>query len=236
MKPKTVRYNALKTDPAYALQVAGIATPAVLRAIELIKKPVVLAALWATSLHPDLIQGTSINENWHSWLKLHLPILGSIRSYFMMSILLQWQQMRFNNQVLAQRRQASRLNTDGKQRLALREQALRQRIAKRIAFAEIGTAPSTRKAYHAYMQKSYNMQSMEAMGFTRAKPRASTGGRWSEAEIAGMLECLARLHNEDEQIHTKDPCYFLSHHGMMRQRSTSQVRDLLRYLEKKYEF
>lgn len=234
MKHKTVWYNAMKTDPSYALQAPGIATPTVLKAIDLIKKPVVLAALWATTLHLDLIQGTSINENWHSWLKLHLPILGGIRSYFMMSILLQWQQMMFNNQVLAQRRQVSRLNTDGKQRLALREQALRQRIAK--AFAEIGTAPSTRKAYHAYMQKSYDMQSMEAMGFTRAKPRASTGGKWSEVEIAGMLECLAKLHDEEEKIHTKDPCYFLSHHGMMRQKSRSQVRDLLRYLEKKYEF
>ncbi|BDA44319.1 hypothetical protein COCOBI_05-5030 [Coccomyxa sp. Obi] len=41
---------------------------------------------------------------------------------------------------------------------------------------------------------------------------------------------------EDEKIHTKDPCYFLSHHGMMRQKSTCQVRDLLRFLEKKYDF
>ena len=55
------------------------------------------------------------------------------------------------------------------------------------------------------MQMSYDMQSKEAMGFTRAKPRTSTGGRWSEADTAGMLECLARLRNEGEHIHTKDP-------------------------------
>lgn len=73
------------------LQGAGIATQAVLEAIELIKKPVVLAALWATTQYLNLIQGTSINVNWHSWLKTHLPVLGGIRTYLMLSMLLQWQ-------------------------------------------------------------------------------------------------------------------------------------------------
>ena len=205
-----------------------------MKAIELIKKPVVLAALWATTQHLDLIQGTSINENWHSWLKTHLPVLGGIRTYFMISMLLQWQQMRFNNAVSARRRRDIGRITDGERQQAQRERLIRQQVA--CAFAQKGTLSVTRKAYHSYMQKSYDMQSMAAMGFTRAKPRASSGGKWSEAEIAGMLDCLSDLHKGDVSIHTQDPCYFLSHHGMLRQKSTSQVRDLLRYLEKKYEF
>lgn len=223
-----------QTDHGFALQAAGIASAAVLKAIQLIKKPAVLAALWAITQHLDLIQGTSINENWHSWLKTHLPILGGIRSYFMLDMLLQWQQLRFNSAVLTRRQQAAMEGQRGRQQHGIREQDLRQQIA--AAFSDQGRTQPTRKAYHHYMQKSYDLQSMAAMGFTRAKPRASSGGKWSEAEIAAMLECLADLHKGEAMIHTQDPCYFLSHHGLLRQKSPSQVRDLLRYLEKRYEF
>ena len=194
----------------------------------------VLAALWATTQHLDLIQGTSINENWHSWLKTHLPILGGIRTYFMLCVLLQWQQMRFNSAVLMRRRQAAKEAQGCRQQHGLSEQELRLQIA--VAFSDADTVQPTRMAYHEYMHRSYDLQSMAAMGFTRAKPKASSGGKWSEAEIAGMLECLADLHKGEAMIHTQDPCYFVSHHGLLRQKSTAQVRELLRFLERKYEF
>lgn len=142
--------------------------------------------------------------------------------------------MRFNSAVLARRRQEIGRISNGERQQAQRERSIRQLVAS--AFAKKGTLCLTRKAYHSYMQKSYEMQSMAAMGFTKAKPRASSGGRWSEAEIAAMLDCLSDLQKRDASIHTQDPCCFLSHHGLLKQKSTSQVRDLLRYLEKKYEF
>ncbi len=132
------------------------------------------------------------------------------------------------------RRQAAKEAQGCRQQHGLSEQELCLQIA--AAFSDTDTVQPTRKAYHEYMRKSYDLQSMAAMGFTRAKPKASSGGKWSEAEIAGMLECLADLHKGEAMIHTQDPCYFVSHHGLLRQKSTAQVRELLRFLERKYEF
>lgn len=241
MNPSLLAFSKCRQDslPCAALQAtSGISTKSVLNAVRLIKEPVVLAALWATTLHLDLIQGTSINENWHSWLKTHLPILGGIRTYFLLLILLQWQQMRFNKAVRDKRAGKARPGDDGNggasgQLNVRREEALRQQIAK--AFTAANPAQDIRKAYHQYMAKSYDLDSMSAMGFTKAKPKASSGGTWSEAEIAGMLECLGDLNSGKTSVHTQDPCYFLAHHGLMRQKNASQVRALLRHLEKRYE-
>lgn len=217
-----------------SLQVSsGIASKSVLNAVRLIKEPVVLAALWATTEHLDLIQGTSINENWHSWLRTHLPILGGIRTFFLLLILLSWQQMRFNEAVLDKRAAKQSSTGDATMKRDHREQALRQKVAE--SFAAMGTPVATRMAYHPYMAKAYDLDSMAAMGFTKAKPMASSGGTWSEAEIAGMLECLVDLHSGQAKVHTQDPCYFLAHHGLMRQKNASQVRALLRHLEKRYD-
>ena len=51
-----------------------------------------------------------------------------------------------------------------------------------------------------------------------------------------MLECLEDLHKLEAMIHTQDPCYLVSHHGLLRQKSTAQVRELLEFFERKYEF
>lgn len=79
--------------------------------------------------------------------------------------------MRFNSAVLARRRQEIGRISDGERQQAQRERSIRQLVAS--AFAKKGTLRLTRKAYHSYMQKSYDMQSMATMGFTKAKPRAS---------------------------------------------------------------
>ena len=66
-----------------------------------IKDRVVLDALWVASEHPELVQGTSQNENWHSWMCSRIPILEGVHGYAMLATLHAWNMMRFNEAVQA---------------------------------------------------------------------------------------------------------------------------------------
>lgn len=220
----------------------GIVITTVRDAVKRIKNPVVLDALWVATEYPHLAQGTSCNENWHSWLRRNIPILGGVRSYGMLVILLTWNVMRFNEAVQANQdaavarevRQRGQADASAKaDRGAQREKALGVQLAQ--AFSRSTVQPSTRRAYDARMTVSYDLDTMNAMGYTEAKPRAASGGAWSEEEVSVMLQCLADLHTGDEAIHTRDPFYFLSHHAVLRQKSAAQVRRLLQHLDQKYE-
>lgn len=52
----------------------GIVTKKVQEAVNRIKKPVVLEALYANTKHEELTQGTCGNENWHSWVRRTIQI------------------------------------------------------------------------------------------------------------------------------------------------------------------
>lgn len=214
--------------------VPGIVTKVVREAVERIKNPVVSRALWACSQHENLIQGTSINENWHSWLKHHIPILGGVRTFFMMCMLLAWQQYRFNQSVLRNRKAASAAKQRGPSSHKPKEQDLRQRFAKAYQSAATDQG-SHRRRHQQSMRKSYDLQSMNALQFQLANPRAQAGDGWSQQDINAMLECLSRLDSGEDAIHTQDPHYWLSHHGMLRSKSPKQVQNMLRYLERIYE-
>ena len=54
----------------------GIVTGKVKDAVQRIKNPAVTKALFYNTTNPELTQGTSGNENWHSWLRRIIPILG----------------------------------------------------------------------------------------------------------------------------------------------------------------
>ncbi len=69
----------------------GIATSKVREAINRIKRPAVLNALFANTLHKELTQGTSGNENWHSWLRRTIAILGGMRGLATTLDSLAWQ-------------------------------------------------------------------------------------------------------------------------------------------------
>ncbi len=84
----------------------GIVTKA-REAVERIKLRVVSQALWACNRHTGLVQDTSINENWHSWLGRTVPILGGVRTLLMLCCLLTWQVYRFNQSV-RRRKQAAK--------------------------------------------------------------------------------------------------------------------------------
>ena len=51
-----------------------------------IKKQPVLGALVGASKYPELTQGSSGNDNWHSWLKQTIPVLAFERSHTGQSI------------------------------------------------------------------------------------------------------------------------------------------------------
>ena len=219
----------------------GIVTKAVQDALKRIKKPVVLNALWVACEHPELVQGTSCNENWHSWLRSRIPILGGVRGYAMLVILLTWNVMRFNEAVQANQDATALRRPRNEQpaeasakpdRAALREKGLRMRFAQ--AFSRGAMQPSTRRAYIPGMSESYDLDTMKAMGFAEAKPQAAYGAAWSEEEVSAMLQCLADLHAGDDAIHTRDPFYFLAHHALLRQKTPAQVKRMLQFLDEKY--
>lgn len=212
----------------------GIATRKVQEAVNRIKKPVVLEALYANTKHEELTQGTSGNENWHSWVRRTIQILGGIRGLFMILMYLEWQMMRFNEAVRRNRQKVEDRSTAAEGRAKAQD---RQHLACKQAFAaalcEEQAGHRSRKAYHPWMQTSYDLEMMKAMGFSEAKPRSGPS-RWSDAEVTAMLECLRGLATGDEGIHTKNPFYFVSHHSLLRMKSPDQVKALLSYVDRHY--
>ena len=201
--------------------------------MERIKNPVVSQALWACNRHAGLVQGTSINENWHSWLARMIPILGGVRTFFMLCCLLTWQVYCFNQAVRRNKQAAMEPKRKGLRSHQPKEQALHQEFA-RAYNSNSAERASHRKRHQQSMHKSYDLQSMRAMGFQLAKPRAQAGSGWSQQDINAMLDCLSRLDKGEEAIHTQDPHYWLAHHDMLRSKSPKQVQNMLRYLETVY--
>ena len=109
---------------------AGIVTKVVREAVDRIKNSVVSQALWACCQHAGTVQGTSINENWHSWLACTIPILGGVRTFFMLCCLLTWQVYRFNQLVRQSKQAAMEPKRKGPRPHQPREQALRQEFAR----------------------------------------------------------------------------------------------------------
>lgn len=216
---------------------AGIVTSKVRAAVGRIKAAHVLKALFANTRHPELTQGTSGNENWHSWLRRTIPVHGGVRSYFMLLILLAWQMMRFNEAVEARRRKAAEKAHAGSRVTTTQEQRM---VEHRQAFAAAFKAASDeeqqvgRKAYHEWMHTSYDLDMMKTLGFVEAKPRVRSGQEWSDQEVEAMLQCLASIASGDEAIHTRDPFYYISHHALLRQKSPEQVKALLKFVERNY--
>jgi len=83
------------------------------------------------------------------------------------------------------------------------------------------------------MREQHDLSSMKAMGSVEAS-KGATGSTWSEEEVETMLGCLADLHSGADAVHVLDTFYFLSHHGLSRQKSPSQLRALLQHVEREY--
>lgn len=211
-------------------------TRKVQEAVNRIKKPVVLEALYANTKHPELTQGTSGNENWHSWVRRTILILGGVRGLFMIRIYLKWQMMRFNEAVCRARQKAEDKSTaaEGSVQAKARD---RQHLACKQAFAAVlceeQAGHRRRTAYHSWMQSSYDLGMMKAMGFSEAKPRSGPS-TWSDGEITAMLEALRGMATGEESIHTRDPFYYISHHTLLRQKTPDQVKALLKYVDRHY--
>ena len=211
-------------------------TKKVQEAVNRIKKPVVLEALFANTKHPELTQGTSGNENWHSWVQRTIQILGGVRGIFIIRIFLKWQMMRFNEAVSRARQKADDKGTvaEGSMQAKARD---RQHLACKQAFAaalcEEQAGHRRRTAYHPWMQSSHNLGMLKAMGFSETKPRSSPS-TWSDEEVTAMLEALRGMATGEEGIHTRDPFYYLSHHTLLRRKTSDQVRALLNYVDRHY--
>lgn len=75
------------------------------------------------------------------------------------------------------------------------------------------------------MQITYDMETMQLMGFSEAKPHMRNA-QWSDEEVAAMLQGLADLASGSETVHTRDPFYYISHHALLRQKSVEEVKAL----------
>ncbi len=84
------------------------------------------------------------------------------------------------------------------------------------------------------MHVCYDLGMMKTMGFSEARPCIRSGQEWSDEEVEGILQCLADIASGDEAIHTTNTYYFISHHGMMRQKSAEQVKALHKVVERHY--
>ena len=73
------------------------------------------------------------------------------------------------------------------------------------------------------MQITYDLETMQLLGFFEAKPHVRSA-QWSHEEVAAMLQCLADLDIGSKDIHTNDTFYFVSHHGLLRTKSVEEVR------------
>ncbi len=214
----------------------GIATSKVWEAVKRIKKPAVLNALFANTKHKELTQGTSGNENWHSWLRRTIAILGGMRGLAMIQKFLAWQMMRFNEAVRAARRKSAQKSAASSGVTQMKAQdkqlwACKQAFASALCGGE--SERHSRQAYHNWMHTSYDLEMMLAMGFSEAKPRYNPS-QWSDEEVTAMLECLRGLASREESIHVADPFYFISHHTLLRQKTPDQVKALLSYVDKHY--
>ena len=165
-----------------------------------------------------------------------IAILGGVRGLAMIQMFLAWQMMRFNQAIRAARHKSAQKSAASSGAMQMKAQD-KQLLACKQAFASgLCGAQSDRKsrqAYHPWMHTSYDLEMMRAMGFSEAKPRYSPS-RWSDEEVAAMLECLRGLASGAEAIHTADPFYFISHHALLRMKTADQVKALISYVDKHY--
>ena len=142
--------------------------------------------------------------------------------------------MRFNEAVQKQRRKAALgACTDEDEQKASDRGAHEHKQSFAAAFQARRSRCAARQAYQAWMHTSYDLEMMQLMGFSEAKPRVKSQS-WSDQEAEAMLQCLADLAKGDEAIHTRDPFYYISHHALLRQKSNEEVKRLLRFVEKHY--
>ena len=213
---------------------AWIVTSKVREAVQRIKSPAVLKALRFNTTHPELTQETSGNENWHSWLRRRIPILGGVRSFFMLLTMLAWQMVNFNEAVESRRtKAAAKASTEKDEQKALEKRAQEERQAFAAAFQAQSNQHLSRQAYHEGMQITYDLETMQLLGFSEAKSRMHSS-QWSDEEVAAMLQGLADLASGSKAFHTRDPFYYSSHHALLRQKSVEEIRALLSFVEKRY--
>ena len=83
------------------------------------------------------------------------------------------------------------------------------------------------------MQITYDLETMQLLGFSEARPRMRIA-QWIDEEVVAMLQGLGDLASGSEAIHTRDPFYYISHHALLRQKSVEEVRALLSFAAKHY--
>lgn len=152
----------------------------------------------------------------------------------MFLILLAWQMMRFNEAVERMRaKTAIKAGTQGGEQKPSEKRLQGYKESFAAAFQAQSTQHSTRQAYHEWMHRTYDLEMMQLMGFSEAKPRVRSQ-QWSDQEVGAMLQCLADLASGNDAIHTRDPFYYISHHALLRQKSNEEVKALLKFVEKNY--
>jgi hypothetical protein len=184
-----------------------------------------LESLFQLHKYLDWIQGTSPNENFHSYLRAHLVISGGGRGYNLLWIFLCIVAKRFNEgvqrNVHKKRRHASIVGS-------AMAAALRRGVAPA---AGARRERALRTAWHAYMDVERTLETLEAEGFKRRK--AEVGPTLGDQELEQLYQGFLRLVADEEVIHTQDPYYYIAHHIAERTLTPFEVQQLLKIIEKR---
>ena len=107
----------------------------------------------------------------------------------MLLILLAWQMMRFDEAVESRgTKAAAKASTEKDEQKASEQRAQEERQAFAAAFQAQGNQHLSRQAYNEGMQITYDLEIMQLLGFSEAKPRVRSA-QWSDEEVAAMLQC-----------------------------------------------
>lgn len=190
-----------------------------------------LAALFAVS-HPEnrqFVQGTSLNESWHSFLRNKIPVKGGVISFDCLEIFLKISQMDFNRSIENNRISRERVQKDA---------AIIAYMARNIQFGMHGVCvKGSRKKWSKKMGEGLRYENLLRMEFVAKHRVADESGisevHWTDTEEANLCDFLRRF-SESREIHTADPYYYISHHVLNRSKTVDDVKRKIRELKTRF--
>lgn len=188
-----------------------------------------LESLLAIRDYPDMVQGTSPNENSHSYLKSRIRITGGSRSYQVVKIAAKLQQVSFTEAVEHNAR--ARTLRGGAAREGKEMRALANALLSGYTAGPAARKRALRTPWSDDMEEKYSANQLIAMGFRPVKARLSEQSLTDE-DCARLFAGLQRLLTLDEFVHTQDPYYYVAHHIAERTLTTRECRRLFRYIER----
>lgn len=182
-----------------------------------------LEALYSAKQFPDFIQGTSPNENWHSFLRRYVKVQGGSRSLSLLEMFLERTRMYYNLAV------SQNKNSKGSSRKDKDGQLLNLRTMVAGVLLQEGLPLQTpiRRAWRDDMLVRHTVEDMEQLGFRPKRGFGESSKDWTAEDLQKLHQGMVRLVQEQEQIHTRDPYYWVAHYILEDRYSVRAVKGML---------